>query len=97
MTRLTLLARNNMDITADAPFNRLVTLIRGAEATNPNVPITPERTLDSFGFDDLDWIELAMSVEDEFELAEMLDEQSLENCKTVGHLVTLVEKEIEKC
>ena len=86
-----------MDITADAPFNRLVTLIRGAEANNPNVPITPERTLDSFGFDDLDWIELAMSVEDEFELAEMLDEQSLENCKTVGHLETLVEKEIEKC
>ena len=38
-----------------------------------------------------------MAVEDEFELIEMLDEQSLESCKTVGHLVTLVEKEIEKC
>lgn len=86
-----------MDITATTPLTRIVALIRDAENSNPNIPITPELTLDSFGFDDLDWIELVMAVEDEFELLEMLDEQSLENCKTVGHLVTLVEKEIEKC
>ena len=86
-----------MDEVPATPLTRIIALIRDAENTNPNIPITPERTLDSFGFDDLDWIELVMAVEDEFELAEMLDEQSLENCKTVGDFVTLVEKEIEKC
>lgn len=82
---------------AEPNFNRIVTLIRAHESTNPDIPITLERSLDSFGFDELDLIELVMAVEDEFGFVEMLDQPDVEACKTVGDLVALVEKELEKC
>ena len=86
-----------MDPITEVRFNRVAELIREFASTNPDIPITPERTLDSFGFDDLDLIELVMAVEDEFGFVEMLDQPDVEKCKTVGDLVALVEKELEKC
>ena len=85
-----------MDPITEVRFNRVAELIREFASTNPDIPITPERTLDSFGFDDLDLIELVMAVEDEFGFVEMLDQPDVEKCKTVGDLVALVEKELEK-
>lgn len=86
-----------MDQITEVRFNKVVELIRAHESTNPDIPIDPERSLDSFGFDELDLIELVMAVEDEFGFVEMLDQPDVEKCKTVGDLVALVEKEIEKC
>ena len=103
-----------MDQITEVRFNKVVELIRAHESTNPDIQITLERSLDSFGFDELDLIELVMAVEDEFELDlielvmavedefefgfnGMLDQPDVEACKTVGDLVALVEKELEKC
>lgn len=87
-----------MDPITEVRFNKVVELIRAHENTNPDIPITLERSLDSFGFDELDLIELVMAVEDEFEFGfdGMLDQPDVEKCKTVGDLVALVEKELEK-
>lgn len=88
-----------MDQITEVRFNKVVELIRAHESTNPDIPITLERSLDSFGFDELDLIELLMAIEDEFEFGfgGMLDQPDVEACKTVGDLVALVEKELEKC
>lgn len=86
-----------MDPITEVPFDRVAKLIREFANTNPDIPITRGRTLDSFDFDELDLIELVMAVEDEFGFVEMLDQPDVEKCKTVGDLVVLVEKELEKC
>lgn len=86
-----------MDPITEVRFNKVVELIRALESTNPDIPIDHDRSLDSFGFDELDLIELVMAVEDEFGLVEMLDQPDVEACKTVGDLIALVEKELEKC
>ena len=88
-----------MDPITEVPFDRVAKLIHEFANTNPDIPITRGRSLDSFGFDELDLIELVMAVEDEFDFGfnGMLDQPDVEACKTVGDLVTLVEKELEKC
>lgn len=87
-----------MDPITEVRFNKVVELIRALESTNPDIPIDHDRSLDSFGFDELDLIELVMAVEDEFDFGfnGMLDQPDVEACKTVGDLIALVEKELEK-
>lgn len=88
-----------MDPITEVRFNRITALIRGHESANPGIPITLDRSLESFGFDELDQVELIMDIEDEFELRfeDMFDPISFDQCKTVGDLVALVGKELEKC
>jgi acyl carrier protein len=52
--------------------------------------ITPESTFDDIGFDSLDIVEMAMDVEDEFDIR--VTEEQFESCKTIGDVVTLVDK-----
>lgn len=52
--------------------------------------ITLESTFDDIGFDSLDIVEMAMDVEDEFDIR--VTEEQFETCKTIGDVVTLVDK-----
>jgi len=52
--------------------------------------ITPESTFDDIGFDSLDIVEMAMYVEDDFDIR--VNEEQFESCKTIGDVVTLVNK-----
>lgn len=57
--------------------------------------ITPEASITSdLGADSLDLIDLAMSIEDEFEIE--LSDDAIEHIKTVGDMVNYIEERIEE-
>ncbi|MBR6005947.1 MAG: acyl carrier protein [Clostridia bacterium] len=56
--------------------------------------ITPEASITSdLGADSLDLIDLAMSIEDEFEIE--LSDDAIEHIKTVGDMVSYIEERID--
>jgi len=77
-------------------LEKLTPLIREFELVpSTGTLLDPDRSLDSFGFDSLDVVMLTMVIEDDFEIS--LSDPDIEACKTVGDLVILIEKELEKC
>lgn len=52
--------------------------------------ITSESTLDELGIDSIDAVDLAMSIEDEFDID--IPDEELENFKCVGDVVKFIEE-----
>jgi len=51
--------------------------------------VQPETTLDELGADSVDMVDLAMTIEDEFQIE--VPEEDLENMKTVADVVSFVD------
>lgn len=70
-------------------LEKLVPTIREFADTNPEIPITADRTIDK-----LDILMLTMAVEEDFDIT--ISDSDMDECKTVGDIVNLIEKE-SKC
>ena len=53
---------------------------------------TPEKPLEEFGMDSLDSVEIAMAIDEEFDID--LTDEEFENAKTIAALVALVTAKI---
>lgn len=74
----------------DTTLNR-ITVILAEQLALEEENIKPEsRIIEDLGADSLDVVEIAMAIEDEFDI-HVLGEDELENIKTVNELVELID------
>ena len=77
---------------ARSTFERVKAIIGGGIFLVSPEDITPNADLvEDLGFDSLDFVELAMALEEEFQIMEITDEE-MEPVKTVADVVELMER-----
>ncbi len=75
-------------------FDKLCELVANQFGVDPDEVTMETSFVDDYNADSIDIVELMMAVEDEFHLGE-IEENALENIKTIGDVVEYIKSHVE--